>query len=56
MGYRAFTRLSPLRRLALLTGPGLVLLVLGLVIAGGVLAGIGGMLVVVGVLVFPLAQ
>lgn len=55
MDYRALTKSGPLRRLALLIGPGLVLVVLGLLLLGGGVTGIGTVLLVVGVLVYPLA-
>lgn len=54
MGYRAFKARGAAAQIALLTAPGLLLVMAGLLWLGGVVIGIGGMLIVLAMLLWPL--
>ena len=54
MGYRAFKRRGPAAQIAQVVAPGTLLLVAGLLGLGGVVIGVGAMLIVLGLLVWPL--
>ena len=54
MGYRAFKQRGALVQIALVVAPGLTLLLAGLLALGGVVTGIGAVLILLGLVLWPL--
>ena len=54
MSYDAFRALSPTAQIGLLLVPGILLLVLGLALLGGVVIGVGALLIVLALVLWPL--
>ena len=54
MGYRAFKQRGARAQIALVLAPGAVLLLVGLLWLGGVVIGIGALLIVLALLIWPL--
>jgi phosphoglycerol transferase MdoB-like AlkP superfamily enzyme len=54
MDYRAFKERGPKTQIALVVAPGILLLLAGLLWLGGVVIGIGALLIVLALLVWPL--
>lgn len=54
MGYRAFKERRAAVQVALVTAPGITLLLAGLLVLGGTVIGIGALLIVLGLLLWPL--
>lgn len=54
MGYRAFKERRATVQIALVTTPGVTLLLAGLIVLGGTVIGIGALLIVLGLLLWPL--
>lgn len=54
MGYRAFKQRGAAVQIAVITAPGITLLLAGLLALGGTVIAIGALLIVLGLLLWPL--